>query len=93
MQCYMPTLHFVQLLLSLSKLHRTARLYKCHRSSCLCLQAAERALDIEEAALGESAGDLAQGGAPPPPLQRHAWPADELMLPRGGLEACECGAP
>ena len=75
--------------------HRTAHPHhhhKCLYHPRLCLQAAERALDLEEAALGECAGGLAQGGAPPPPLQRRAWPADELLLPRGGLEACECGA-
>ena len=67
--------------------------HKSHCSSCLCLQAAERALDLEEAVLCESAGELAHGNAAPPPLQRRVWPADELVLSRGGLEACECGTP
>ncbi|KAK9838302.1 hypothetical protein WJX81_003198 [Elliptochloris bilobata] len=52
-------------------------------------EAAERALDLEEAALGVADGESTTGDAPLEPVQRRPWPADELVLLRGGLEPCE----
>lgn len=52
-------------------------------------QAAERTLDLEEAALGTDGADMADAEHPPPAVLRRAWPDDELVLPHGGLEPFE----